>query len=314
MIAFTMMAVGLNIVVGYCGLLDLGYVAFYAVGAYTAGWLASQHFEQVTFHFGSSVPNEQVGHPRHDVGRADRRRAPDDARRHHHRPADAPPPRRLPRDRHARVRRDHPAGRPQRRQLRRLQPHERDVRHRADRPGRLPAAQRDRASRQLPDLGQPRAVVLPGRLPAAALHDLLLRAAARLAARARLDRDPRGRDRGRGDGRPADEDEDLGVRARRVLRRGRGRVLRELQVGRVPRGLLLQHLGLPALHGHPRRHGLDLGRARRRDDPRVPELQRPLDDRHQDPGRGARLRSDEVPVRDLRDHHRADDALPARRA
>jgi branched-chain amino acid transport system permease protein len=61
MIAFTMMAVGLNIVVGYCGLLDLGYVAFYAVGAYTAGWLASQHFEQITFHLGSSVNNEQVG-------------------------------------------------------------------------------------------------------------------------------------------------------------------------------------------------------------------------------------------------------------
>jgi len=61
MIAFTMMAVGLNIVVGYCGLLDLGYVAFYAVGAYTAGWLASQHFEQITFHFGSSVDNDQVG-------------------------------------------------------------------------------------------------------------------------------------------------------------------------------------------------------------------------------------------------------------
>jgi branched-chain amino acid transport system permease protein len=61
MIAFTMMAVGLNIVVGYCGLLDLGYVAFYAVGAYTAGWLASQHFEQVTIHFGSSVDNDQVG-------------------------------------------------------------------------------------------------------------------------------------------------------------------------------------------------------------------------------------------------------------
>jgi branched-chain amino acid transport system permease protein len=61
MIAFTMMAVGLNIVVGYCGLLDLGYVAFYAVGAYTAGWLASQHFEQVTFHLGSSVDNDLVG-------------------------------------------------------------------------------------------------------------------------------------------------------------------------------------------------------------------------------------------------------------
>ena len=61
MIAFTMMAVGLNIVVGYCGLLDLGYVAFYAVGAYTAGWFASQQFEQVTFHFGSSVDNDKVG-------------------------------------------------------------------------------------------------------------------------------------------------------------------------------------------------------------------------------------------------------------
>jgi branched-chain amino acid transport system permease protein len=53
-IVFVMMAVGLNIVVGYAGLLDLGYVAFYAVGAYTAGWLASGHFQQVNFHFGSA--------------------------------------------------------------------------------------------------------------------------------------------------------------------------------------------------------------------------------------------------------------------
>jgi branched-chain amino acid transport system permease protein len=53
-LVFTMMAVGLNIVVGYSGLLDLGYVAFYAAGAYTAGWFASQHFQQVSFHFGSS--------------------------------------------------------------------------------------------------------------------------------------------------------------------------------------------------------------------------------------------------------------------
>jgi branched-chain amino acid transport system permease protein len=53
MLAFTTMAVGLNVVVGYAGLLDLGYVAFYAAGAYTAGWLASQQFDQVTFHFGS---------------------------------------------------------------------------------------------------------------------------------------------------------------------------------------------------------------------------------------------------------------------
>jgi branched-chain amino acid transport system permease protein len=53
-LVFTMMAVGLNIVVGYSGLLDLGYVAFYAAGAYTAGWLASGQFEQVNFHLGSS--------------------------------------------------------------------------------------------------------------------------------------------------------------------------------------------------------------------------------------------------------------------
>jgi branched-chain amino acid transport system permease protein len=38
------MALGLNIVVGYAGLLDLGYVAFYAMGAYTAAWLASPQF------------------------------------------------------------------------------------------------------------------------------------------------------------------------------------------------------------------------------------------------------------------------------
>ncbi|MEI8105707.1 MAG: branched-chain amino acid ABC transporter permease [Actinomycetes bacterium] len=43
-VVFVMMAVGLNIVVGYAGLLDLGYVAFYATGAYTAAWLASAQF------------------------------------------------------------------------------------------------------------------------------------------------------------------------------------------------------------------------------------------------------------------------------
>ena len=44
MLVFIMMAVGLNIVVGYAGLLDLGYVAFYATGAYTAAFFASQQF------------------------------------------------------------------------------------------------------------------------------------------------------------------------------------------------------------------------------------------------------------------------------
>jgi branched-chain amino acid transport system permease protein len=52
-LVYVIMAVGLNVVVGYAGLLDLGYVAFFAIGAYTAGWLASGHFQQVRFHFGS---------------------------------------------------------------------------------------------------------------------------------------------------------------------------------------------------------------------------------------------------------------------
>ena len=38
---WAIMALGLNIVVGYAGLLDLGYVAFWALGGYTAGWLMS---------------------------------------------------------------------------------------------------------------------------------------------------------------------------------------------------------------------------------------------------------------------------------
>ncbi|HJW02895.1 MAG TPA: ABC transporter ATP-binding protein [Azospira sp.] len=41
---YIMLALGLNIVVGFAGLLDLGYIAFYAVGAYLYALLASPHF------------------------------------------------------------------------------------------------------------------------------------------------------------------------------------------------------------------------------------------------------------------------------
>ena len=44
MLVFIMMALGLNVVVGYAGLLDLGYVAFYAMGAYVCAWFASLQF------------------------------------------------------------------------------------------------------------------------------------------------------------------------------------------------------------------------------------------------------------------------------
>jgi branched-chain amino acid transport system permease protein len=57
-LAFTVMGLGLNFVVGYAGLLDLGYVAFFAAGAYVAGWLASEQFASVTFSLGgTSFPN-----------------------------------------------------------------------------------------------------------------------------------------------------------------------------------------------------------------------------------------------------------------
>jgi branched-chain amino acid transport system permease protein len=50
---YAMMAVGLNIVVGYAGLLDLGYVAFYAMGAYTCAWFASVQFAHHSLHLGA---------------------------------------------------------------------------------------------------------------------------------------------------------------------------------------------------------------------------------------------------------------------
>ena len=39
--AYVMMALGLNIVVGFAGLLDLGYVAFFAIGAHVAAHFGS---------------------------------------------------------------------------------------------------------------------------------------------------------------------------------------------------------------------------------------------------------------------------------
>jgi len=57
-LAYVVMALGLNIVVGVAGLLDLGYVAFYAFGALCVGWLGSDHFSAINggkgIHFGVS--------------------------------------------------------------------------------------------------------------------------------------------------------------------------------------------------------------------------------------------------------------------
>ncbi|MHB8641711.1 MAG: branched-chain amino acid ABC transporter permease [Gaiellaceae bacterium] len=69
MLIYVMMAVGLNVVVGYAGLLDLGYVAFYAIGAYTAASLASTQFAGATatgapkrfFAFGAVDVDKTIG-------------------------------------------------------------------------------------------------------------------------------------------------------------------------------------------------------------------------------------------------------------
>src|SRR4051794_6912722 len=46
-LGYILMALGLNIVVGMAGLLDLGYVAFYAIGAFVLGWLCSQQIPDI---------------------------------------------------------------------------------------------------------------------------------------------------------------------------------------------------------------------------------------------------------------------------
>jgi branched-chain amino acid transport system permease protein len=52
--AYVVMALGLNVVVGFAGLLDLGYVAFYAFGAYCVGWFGSGFFYKANVHVGVS--------------------------------------------------------------------------------------------------------------------------------------------------------------------------------------------------------------------------------------------------------------------
>src|SRR3954464_1950108 len=60
-LAFVVMALGLNIVVGFAGLLDLGYVAFYALGAYSIGWFASSFFFKAHIHIVSPALSTAIG-------------------------------------------------------------------------------------------------------------------------------------------------------------------------------------------------------------------------------------------------------------
>jgi len=49
-VTYAVMSLGLNVVVGFAGLLDLGYVAFYALGAYSLGWFGSDFFFKLRVH------------------------------------------------------------------------------------------------------------------------------------------------------------------------------------------------------------------------------------------------------------------------
>ena len=121
--AYVIMALGLNVVVGFAGLLDLGYVAFFAIGAHVAAYFGSafwgMHFDFLLILVLAIVATTAAGVL---IGRAD-----------------AAPARRLRRHRHARVRRDHRPGhgqRPAHPALRR-HAHRRPaghLRHRQDRP------------------------------------------------------------------------------------------------------------------------------------------------------------------------------------
>ncbi len=53
---YVLLALGLNIVVGYAGLLDLGFVAFYAIGAYMFGLLGSPHLTDTFAWIGKAFP------------------------------------------------------------------------------------------------------------------------------------------------------------------------------------------------------------------------------------------------------------------
>ena len=172
---FGILALGLNIVMGFAGLLDLGYVAFYAIGAYTTAFLASRHFGVHISWWIVDLDRGRCG------GRG----------RHPARCADAQAPRRLPGHRHARLRRDRadrlpqsgrlhsdPAGLPGRRDHRRPE-RQPDRRQRRDQPDRStdhpdpgPVGERDRLLQSECDR-----VVVPG--PRAACPDVLHLHAAR---------------------------------------------------------------------------------------------------------------------------------------
>ena len=223
-VTYAVMSLGLNVVVGFAGLLDLGYVAFYALGAYSLGWLGSGFFFKARVHVLVSPVREHAArhspqlHPGPDRRRDHLRRGGSADR-----PADAAAARRLHRDRHARVRRDHRHGGGQRPERPRRRRHDADRRQPRHQRGRRAVLPRDRVVQP----AEPETVVLAD-LRHPARRPVRQPAPARLPARPGLGRAARGRGRGRFDGHSAGEDEAARVFDRRRVRRRVGCVLRYL--------------------------------------------------------------------------------------
>ena len=146
---YALFALGLNIVVGFAGLLDLGYVAFFLFGAYVAAWLMSifavnvtPSWSDINIHFRDTADPNFPGI--HIIvlacgGRRGRRRGD---RRRGHRRANSAIEERLPGPGDARLRRDPAGSLPQRRRPPRAQPHQRHEGNRTDRQRRNGPARR----------------------------------------------------------------------------------------------------------------------------------------------------------------------------
>ncbi len=290
MVVFTTMAIGLNMVVGYAGLLDLGYVAFYAVGAYTAGWFASQQFDQVSINVGA-VGDSRTG-CRASTSRCGSILPIAGLLTMLSGIAIGLPTLRLRGDYLAIVTLGFGEIVPQfvrnADNVVRLRPHARHVR---DHPDRLARVRRHRGQRS----ACPRASVSRSERSQWYFWTAVVILLITVFCSVRL------RDSRLGRAWVAIREDETAAAAMGIpLMRTKtwayalgaffggvaGAFYASFKVGRLPGGLLLQHLGLPALHGHPRRHGQRLGRAPRRHDPRLPQRRGARHDRLEDPAVG----------------------------
>ena len=311
------MALGLNIVVGFAGLLDLGYVAFFAIGAFVMGWLGSQQFPNVNggkgIHiltpaksaFGTALPGIHInfflvifiaaiftaiwgvilGAPT------------------------------------LRLRGDYLAivtlafGEIVPRVFENSTSGIFGIGNTDFSNGRQGITPIDKINLPVEghgvQLAAAEAVLLGGAGDARA-GDLLQHPPARLAPGPGVDRGARGRGRRGGDGRQPRAHEALGLRDRRGARRLRGRVPRHLQQHGQRRPVRVRLLGVHPLDGHRRRHGEHLGRhARRRRAVDVQPLRAPAAQRRARQGR-SELRRDVDQLRHLRLLPAGDDGAATR--